>query len=144
MALTFSNERGRMVPMNHIESLAQRLRDQGLQHTSYTDAWVAALLNDKFGQTKHTLHDANGGYCCLGVAVEACGFGEFIQDEGNYVYTDSNGIKERVTLTTRNAMDLFGCDGLRARFLLTSFAAVNDDEDYHFPDIATAIKLATE
>ena len=50
--------------------------------------WVAALRSGKYPQTKGYLHDL-AGYCCLGVACEISGLGEW-GDDGTYLTPDSS------------------------------------------------------
>lgn len=47
---------------------------------------VAALRSGKYTQTKGRLRD-NKGYCCLGVACDVLGKGEWIKDNYNNRYT---------------------------------------------------------
>jgi hypothetical protein len=46
--------------------------------------WIDALLSGEYRQGRMQLKDRYDGYCCLGVAVEAC-FGGFNTSENTYL-----------------------------------------------------------
>lgn len=42
--------------------------------------WVAGLLSGRYPQGRYALKTGDGCYCAMGVAVEACGIGQFEVD----------------------------------------------------------------
>ena len=52
------------------------LRDAGTERAEIADrlrSWIAALRSGKYQQCRGTLHAQQGGFCCLGVALDLTG-----------------------------------------------------------------------
>lgn len=112
---------------------------------------VAALRSGKYTQTKGRLRD-DKGYCCLGVACDVLGKGEWIAKDFRYVYRVSPDDSSHVVLPTaiQNMLGWTANNGrVRKAYekgnsedepdYLTSLAEFND-EGVTFEEIADIIE----
>lgn len=74
--------------------------------------WVAALESGEYGQTKNMLTNGQG-FCCLGVACEISGLGEWVDGPyGEWVYeVDGEGSNELLPEPVREWLGLAGEGG---------------------------------
>lgn len=120
-------------------NLIARLRELGIRRTKYTEPWLKALRGDKYKQGKGYL-EADGKFCCMGVANVVCKFGD----------TNNRG------LSVTNTAKLFGVTNFRTGGYLVDYpisqeiqcvlASANDGSRGHaklsFATIADAIEAA--
>lgn len=109
--------------------------------------WVEALRSGKYQQTTGALHDNTGGFCCLGVACDISGLGEW-----NPTYIEeyrTPDFRHEGTLETdvRNWLGLRGEEGEIGGDdetpPSTSLASLNDNGS-SFAEIADIIEAEPE
>ena len=107
--------------------------------------WVDSLRSGKYSQTTQTLQDSTG-YCCLGVACELSGIGDWDEDL-NY---DIEGVKESECLP-KHVADWYGIEqdalveierieGSPFSQDLEYITLLNDDYKMSFTEIARCIE----
>lgn len=114
--------------------------------------WLEALRSGKFSQTRQKLHDRQG-YCCLGVADEAC-FGAkwkptikgaYFDDEDNLTGLSAQRAKELgllryMTPGEEGKIRSIGIRFERARSRQDVLAGLNDQARYTLQEIADFIQ----
>lgn len=75
--------------------------------------WVDALRSGKYGQVRYVLKGAKGGYCCLGVACDISGLGEWgeatpYNDGIQYNFSGTTGRQRTLTQLPSPVVDWLG------------------------------------
>lgn len=88
------------------------------EHRSRIRLWVAALRSDQFTQIRGQLADRGSGRCCLGVACELSGVGQWVNGTTTFdvdcMAYEVDSDQERYVLHYEVAYWLFGEDYLDA------------------------------
>lgn len=95
--------------------------------------WVAALRSGKYQQAQGALR-AGDGFCCLGVACDISGLGDWAHRNGRLAYLGNDKL---LPLEVRDWLGLRGVMGGYGENFLTD---LNDDEGVSFPHIADLIE----
>jgi len=101
-------------------------------------AWVDALRSGEYDQAKEVLHTSDGSYCCLGVACEISGLGDWdgeyykIADEERWSGVLPPAVQKWLGLGIRSSNPM-----LRGN---TTAVTLNDDFDLTFAEIADLVE----
>jgi hypothetical protein len=101
--------------------------------------WVDALLSGKYKQAQGALHDT-GGFCCMGVACDLSGKGEWT-DHSDFKTYDG---EIRGGYMPVAVADWLGTETQTPAACGVGLDRLNDDEDFTFEEIALAILLEEE
>ena len=88
-------------------------KDEQAEHRKQ---WVQALRSDSYQQAQGKLRGAHDGFCCLGVACDISGLGEW--DDGGY-------LGERGSLPDQ-VMDWLGLEDAAGGYIASSLSNLND------------------
>ena len=107
-------------------------------------AWVEALRSDDYEQAQSVLRYIDNQYCCLGVACDISGLGEWVLYEGQYSYvTDRDS---EIELLPIEVQDWLGLKSSTGRHFSDTFqegkslSDLNDNYNLTFDDIADIIE----
>lgn len=108
------------------------------QQKEHRRLWVEALRSGKYQQAKNRLRVANG-FCCLGVACDISGLGEW-SGSGFYLYEDD----KLLPIEVRNWLGLSGCMGGYGQGDKRAYLSDQNDEGMSFSEIADIIESEPE
>jgi hypothetical protein len=118
----------------------------------HREMWLEALRSRKYKQAKGTLREveANGreSFCCLGVACEISGLGEW--KGGSYVITLPDGTRHvNHGNLSRIMKEWLGLRGSKGSFLdndkfMSTLVRLNDSDEKKFYEIARVIEREPE
>lgn len=108
--------------------------------------WLEALRDGSYKQTKGVLHGSDGGFCCMGVAIDSCLNGEWVKKEDKWVFESAEILPRNrrysLALSDKEMLRLYGPGIPR----ITQLAEWNDAIDgighKTFGQIAEAIELS--
>lgn len=101
-------------------------------------AWVAALRSGEYSQGKHALR-TDEGFCCLGVACDISGLGEWNERLGFEWEQDGEGYEEQ-SLLPNHVMEWLGLTSHDGTINDMTTLASKNDKGWTFAEIADVIE----
>lgn len=95
--------------------------------------WLTALRSGEYKQTRGLLHRYQGGFCCLGVLLDACFEGEWVHAPGDAWWCWNGHEEEQLPHLIRE-----GCDIPKTE--MKDLMSMNDDDGANFRTIADYIE----
>ena len=135
---------GSFLKRNMIEGWCNVIEYTEEQREIHRKQWVEALESGKYKQGFIVLrHD--DGYCCLGVACDISGLGEWVKElhSDDYQYVIKQGDSAYVSLLGQEVMNWLGLtDSLGAYFGISEEKSLSDfnDNGISFDEIAKVIR----